>query len=144
ESRHRHAMGLNMHAFARKFLLDFGRFALVAGDHGVHVVQNSPRLQEQPEDASPFKPANWVVETFSQLLRNVEDAAVNGQDRGQAATAGNRERDSAEASERMRMNQRNLRLAPESAEQMEGHQVAADGDHLAALLWRNSPDWHAS
>ena len=42
------------------------------------------------------------------------------------------------------MNQRNLRLAPESAEQMEGHQVAADGDHLPALLWRDSPDRHAS
>ena len=44
----------------------------------------------------------------------------------------------------MGMNEGNFGLAPESAEQMEGHEVAADGDHLAALLWGDSPDWHAS
>lgn len=137
----RHTVGLHDDWLGRVLAAEESGFAAVAGDDGIGPFENAPGAEQPAEDSSPFDPAfERLNEFLADCCWEIEDASMNSDDQRATAKPSQGEGDATEAIGRVSVDDVEMRFAKEHPEQVEGHEIAADGDELLALGRSESPD----
>ena len=120
-----------------------GGFGFVTGDDCIGIDEQAVRLEKEAKELTPFPAGSGgFVEGALERGGEVEGAAMDADDERQAATFGRGKGYATQPAKGVGVNHVDFGFSPEGGQEVEGEQVAADGEKLATTLRGDAPDGH--
>src|SRR5205823_2595395 len=129
----------------RKFLAEQGRFPRITGENSVGILKQAMRLEKKAEELAPFPTAfERRIETLLDRFGQIQYATVNGQNEWNLPLFGNGSANGADAAQCVRVNERDILFMPKRRNEVEGHEVSADSNHLPPPYFGEPQNGHKS